>query len=67
MSPDLMTASKEAVRSMIDYLRREHDLTSEEAYILCSIAGDLVIHEIVDPNFTVGLMISRDVFPKVAI
>jgi acetamidase/formamidase len=66
MSPDLMTASKQAVRSMIDYLRREHDLTSEEAYILCSIAGDLVIHEIVDPNFTVGLMISRDIFPKVA-
>lgn len=66
MSPDLMTACKQAVRSMIDYLTREHALTKEEAYVLCSIAGDLVIHEIVDPSLTVGLMIPRDIFSKAA-
>jgi acetamidase/formamidase len=64
MSPDLLTACKQAVRSMIDYLTREQGLTREEAYILCSVAGDLVIHEIVDPSLNVGIMISRDIFPR---
>ena len=26
---------------MIDYLTAEHGLTAEEAYVLCSVAGDL--------------------------
>jgi acetamidase/formamidase len=64
-SPDLMDASKQAVRHMIEYLVKEYALTREESYVLCSVAADLRIHQIVDkPNWTVGLMISRDIFPR---
>ena len=39
---------------MIDWLGREHGLAPVEAYLLCSVAVDLRISEIVDvPNFIV--------------
>jgi acetamidase/formamidase len=62
IGPDLMEASRGAVRNMIDYLRSEHGLSREEAYVLCSVAADLRIHEVVDaPNWVVGLAISKSV------
>jgi acetamidase/formamidase len=61
ISPDLMEASKLAVRRMINDLRKSAGISAEEAYVFCSVAGDLRIHEIVDqPNWVVGLMISQD-------
>jgi acetamidase/formamidase len=58
ISPDLMGASKQAIRRMIDDLTKYAGLSREEAYIFCSVAGDLRIHEIVDkPNWVVGFMI----------
>jgi acetamidase/formamidase len=45
---DLMHGAKKAVRAMIDWLESDHHLSREDAYILCSLAGDLKIHEIVD-------------------
>ncbi len=67
IAPDLMTATKESVRNMIDYLMRSHDLTREEAYILCSVSADIRVHEVVDkPNWVVGTMISQDIFPEKA-
>jgi acetamidase/formamidase len=60
ISPDLMEASKQAIRRMIDDLTRAASLSREEAYIFCSVAGDLRIHEIVDsPNWVVGFMIAQ--------
>jgi acetamidase/formamidase len=39
---------------MIDYLGREHGMAPEDAYLLCSVAADLKISEIVDaPNWVV--------------
>jgi formamidase len=39
---------------MIDWLVREHGLEPAQAYLLCSVAVDLRISEIVDvPNFIV--------------
>jgi acetamidase/formamidase len=32
---------------MIEFLRAEHGLAREEAYMLCSVAGDLRLHEVV--------------------
>jgi len=62
ISPDLLEASRLATREMISYLSKEYDLKREEAYILCSVAGDLRIHEVVDaPNWVVGLAISKSV------
>jgi acetamidase/formamidase len=65
IAPDLMDASKQAVREMVKYLSENHGLTKEEAYILCSVQGDLRIHEVVDkPNWVVGMMMSSRIFSK---
>ncbi len=54
IGPDLMEASRGAVRRMIEWMGREHGLAPMEAYLLCSVAVDLRISEIVDlPNFVV--------------
>ncbi len=60
IAPDLMVATKQAVRNMISYLGRELNLSREDAYMLCSVAADLRIHEVVDaPNWVVGLAIDK--------
>ena len=41
-------ASKKAVRYMMDYLMETKGLSREQAYMLCSLAGDLKIAETVD-------------------
>jgi acetamidase/formamidase len=65
IASDLMAATKESVRNMLDHLTDEYDLTREEAYVLCSVAADVRVHEVVDrPNWVVGTMISRDIFPS---
>ena len=49
-----MVAARDAVRRMIDWLGREHGLEPLRAYLLCSVAVDLRISEIVDvPNVVV--------------
>ena len=54
IGPDLLTASRDAVRRMIDWLAREHGLDPVQGYLLCSVAVDLRISEIVDvPNYVV--------------
>lgn len=60
---DLMEAARQAVRAMIDHLARERGLAREDAYILCSLAGDLKITEVVDaPNWLVGCFVPDAVF-----
>jgi len=55
VAPDLMAASQDAVRGMIAYLQAEHGLSAANAYILCSVAVDLSISEVVDaPNWVVS-------------
>ena len=52
-----------ALIEMIDYLVRDHGLTREQAYILCSVATDLVIGQVVDvPNYLVSAIIDLEVF-----
>jgi acetamidase/formamidase len=54
IGPDLLAAARDATRRMIDWLGREHGLSAADAYLLCSVAVDLRISEIVDmPNFVV--------------
>ena len=61
--PDLHECARQAVRHMIDHLVRERGLSREEAYILCSVAVDLRISEIVDaPNWIVSAFLPEDVF-----
>ena len=54
VGPDLLTAARDATRRMIDWLAREHGIAPIDAYLLCSVAVDLRISEIVDmPNVIV--------------
>jgi acetamidase/formamidase len=63
VEPDLMEASRAAVRAMLDHLGRERGLSREDAYVLCSLAGDLKITEVVDaPNWMVGCFVPDAVF-----
>lgn len=63
--PDLHECSREAVRRMTDWLEAEHGLSFEEALILCSLAVDLRITEIVDrPNWIVSAHLPLAVFAE---
>lgn len=63
IGPDLMQAARAAVSAMIDLLGRQHGMPAIDAYLLCSVCGDLRISEIVDiPNWTVSFYFPRAVF-----
>jgi acetamidase/formamidase len=63
IGPDLMEGARAAVMNMIDLLSRRHGMSPVEAYMLCSVAGDLRISEIVDqPNWVVSFYFPRVVF-----
>jgi acetamidase/formamidase len=63
ISRSLKQAAIIAVEEMIDDLGRMHHLSAEEAYVLCSVAGNLKVSEIVDePNFVVSLTLPRNIF-----
>lgn len=56
VGPDLYRAAQDATRAMIDHLGRHHGLAPPDAYVLCSVLGDLAIAEVVDaPNWVVTL------------
>ncbi|HEY1892179.1 MAG TPA: acetamidase/formamidase family protein [Steroidobacteraceae bacterium] len=60
IGPDLMEAARAAVRSAIDWLTHEQRMPAIDAYLLCSVCGDLRISEIVDlPNWTVSFYFPR--------
>ncbi len=56
-------AARKATRYMIDYLVAEHGLTRNEAYVLCSLVGDLKISETVDvPHMLVSMHMPKGIF-----
>ncbi|MDP9162970.1 MAG: acetamidase/formamidase family protein, partial [Pseudomonadota bacterium] len=63
VGPELMTSARDAVSRMIDLLVHEHGMAAVDAYMLCSVCGDLRISEIVDlPNWVVSFYFPRIVF-----
>jgi acetamidase/formamidase len=63
VAPDLMEATRDAVRAMMEHLSDRHSFSREETYALCSVAVDLRIHEVVDaPNWVVGAFLPDDIF-----
>jgi acetamidase/formamidase len=57
ISDDLYEAAKLALENALDQLERR-GFTRKEAYVLCSVAGDLRISEIVDePNLSVTMIL----------
>jgi acetamidase/formamidase len=63
LGPDLMENAKNAVRDLIAWIVAEHGLSPEDAYILCSLAADLKISQIVDqPSWGVSAYLALNVF-----
>jgi formamidase len=59
---DLTLACRQALLNMIDLLQ-ERGLSREQAYVLCSVAVDLRISNVVDvPNYVVSALLPEDVF-----
>jgi len=60
VGPDLMAGAKAAVSGMIDLLGKRYNMAAVDAYMLCSVCGDLRISEIVDmPNWVVSFYFPR--------
>ena len=56
-------AARNAIRELIEWIVATHGLSRQDAYILCSLAADLKISQIVDkPNFGVSAYLARTVF-----
>ena len=65
LSEDLTIAARHALLQMIDYLTGEHGLTRVQAYVLCSVAVDLRVGQVVDvPNYVVSATLNLHVFDK---
>lgn len=60
-APTLDEAARKAVGYMVDYLAAEHGLSRQEAYMLCTLAADLMVNEIPNkPNVSMTLRIARE-------
>lgn len=61
---DLNAATHIAVRQMIRYLMEEKKLSQADAYMLCSVAVDVNITQLVDGNVGVHAMLPKAIFVK---
>ncbi|WP_237152264.1 acetamidase/formamidase family protein [Oryzibacter oryziterrae] len=60
---DLFEAARHAVADMVELLAKRTGMAAVDAYMLCSVAGDLRISEIVDqPNWVVSFYFPNIVF-----
>ena len=65
LSESLTLAARHALLQMIDYIVDEYGLSREQAYILCSVAVDLRVGQVVDvPNYVITAVLNLDVFDK---
>ncbi|MHB0952487.1 MAG: acetamidase/formamidase family protein [Allorhizobium sp.] len=63
IGPDLMEGARAAVANMVDLLGTQYNLSAEDAYMLCSVCGDLRISEIVYmPNWVLSFSFPRRFF-----
>lgn len=59
---DLNAATHIAVREMIKYLMEEKNMSQTDAYMLCSVAADVDITQLVDGNVGVHVMLPKSIF-----
>jgi len=59
---DLNAATHIAIREMIQYLMEEKKLSQSDAYMLCSVAADVNITQLVDGNVGVHAMLPKNIF-----
>ena len=61
---DINSACRHALTQMLDLLQ-ERGLTREQAYVICSVAVDLEISQVVNaPNVTVTAVLPEDIFER---
>jgi formamidase len=59
---DLTAACRSAVNNMLDLLE-ERGFSREQAYVICSVAVDLRVSNVVDvPNYVVSALLPEDIF-----
>ncbi|HUX67211.1 MAG TPA: acetamidase/formamidase family protein [Terriglobales bacterium] len=59
---DLVAATKQATEQMIDFLAATKGLSKQDAYMLCSVAGNVHITELVDQNVGVHVLVAKSLF-----
>jgi acetamidase/formamidase len=63
IADDLMECTRLAIKATIDWIVAEHGLDREDAYMLCSLVGDLKILEVVDAGmWNVGMTVPLSIF-----
>jgi acetamidase/formamidase len=61
--PDLTVATKGAIQEMVDFLAAEKKLTRHQAYQLVSLAGHVVVTQLVDkPNYGIHVKLPKSIF-----
>jgi len=61
--PDLFASAQQAIRYLIEQIVEDRGLSREQAYVVCSVAADLKISEIVDaPNWIVSAFLPESIF-----
>src|SRR6267142_2530184 len=61
---DVGEAAKLATRELIDFLVAEKKMNRDEAYILCSVAADLHVTQLVDGTRGVHAMLAKSIFTR---
>ncbi len=64
LDEDLNVAARLATREMVDFLVAEKGLSRDEAYMLCSLAGDLHVTQAVDATKGVHLTMAKSLFGR---
>ena len=63
--PDLMVATKSAIQEMVDFLAATKGLTKHQAYQLVSMAGHVVVTQLVDkPNMGVHVKMPKSIWKR---
>ena len=60
LDEDLDDAARQAVREMVDHVCRRSSLTRNQAYMLCSLAGNLRVTQLVDGNKGVHMLLAKN-------
>ena len=64
LDPDLDEAASLAAEEMIDFLVATKGLDRETAILLCSVAMDMVVTQVVDGTKGIHALVAKDLFTE---
>ena len=65
--PEPLAAARRATLRMVEFLMEQWDFSREHAYLLCSVAMDLRLAQVVNvPMVTVCAMLEKSIFEEPA-